>query len=120
MLSDHEKQLLAEIEAGLHAQDAHFTRRMSGNGHGRKAALGVLAALAGMALVIAGVAVPLTALGVLGFCVLLTGSTLAWQGFTSTGAEEEHAPSNRGRKQTLTEKAEERWRARQERDGNTP
>ena len=77
-LSDHEQQLLAQMERALYAEDPTFANNLRTSTAGRasrgKAAVGVLAVIAGMGLVLAGVATMIIALGVIGFVVMLVGA----------------------------------------------
>ena len=79
MLSDSERETLAQIEAELYASDKDFARSM-GQGSTRARAVGVLALLAGMGMLLAGVGMDVTALGGAGFAVALAGCLWAWYG----------------------------------------
>ena len=76
-LSDHEQRLLAQMEQALYAEDPTFANNLRTTSAGRasrgRAAVGVLAVLGGMGLVLAGVATMIIALGVIGFVVMLVG-----------------------------------------------
>ena len=72
-LSEHEQKLLEQMEQALYADDPKFAtniRTAGGSASRGRAALGVLAVLAGLGLLLAGVAFT-PALGVAGFTVML-------------------------------------------------
>ena len=77
-LSEHEQRLLEQMEKALYAEDPKFATSLKSTPGARaargRAALGVLAVLAGMGLLVAGVATTFIAFGVLGFVVMLVGS----------------------------------------------
>lgn len=86
-LSENEQKMLEQMERALYAEDPRFATQMRGSegaGPSRKRlVLGALAAAAGLALVVAGVATRMTWLGVVGFVVMVAG--VAWA-FTAGGA----------------------------------
>lgn len=78
-LSEHEQKLLEQMERALYAEDPRFASHMKGSAHSpnrRRVIVGVCVALAGLAIVVAGVATELIALGVVGFVVMVAG--VAW------------------------------------------
>lgn len=80
-LSEHEQRLLEQMERALYAEDPKFASslRQSGvrQGSRKRLILGVLVVLGGLALLVAGVAVKIPLVGVLGFVVMLTGAFVA-------------------------------------------
>ena len=80
-LSEHEQRLLEQMERALYAEDPKFATSMrsarSGTGDRRRIAIGVVALLVGLGLLIAGVAAKLVIVGVLGFLAMLGGLWLA-------------------------------------------
>ncbi|MFB0944183.1 MAG: DUF3040 domain-containing protein, partial [Candidatus Nanopelagicales bacterium] len=75
-LSEQEQKLLEQMEQALYADDPKFASNLRSPGTGatrKRAALGVLAVLAGMGLLLLGVAVG-PAIGVAGFTVMLIGA----------------------------------------------
>lgn len=88
-LSEHEQRLLEQMEKALYAEDPKFATSLRSARSGRasrgRAALGVLATLAGMGLLLAGVATTVIALGVLGFVVMLIGCVIVYSAFQSRG-----------------------------------
>lgn len=122
-LSEHEQRLLEQMEKALYAEDPKFAtslRSAAGTRAARgRAALGVLAVLAGLGLLLAGVATTLIIVGVLGFTVMLTGSVLVYSAFRVRPVEDESAPvaeaPSRARKSSgFMDRMEDRWRRRSE------
>lgn len=93
-LSENEQKLLEQMERALYAEDPRFATQMRGAGASgpsrKRVVIGILAAVAGLALVIAGVSTQLIVLGVLGFVVMVAG--VAWA-FTSGGKSGEKKTS---------------------------
>jgi hypothetical protein len=126
-LSDHEQKLLEQMEQALYADDPKFASnlRTAGTGASRKrAALGVLAILAGLGLLVLGVATS-PAIGVAGFTIMLIGAVLTYSAFTGGGtvsADEADADPDVKAFRAKTQKApkntnfmnrmEDRWRKR--------
>ena len=96
-LSEHEQRLLEQMEKALYAEDPKFATSLRSAPGARaargRAALGVLGILAGLGLLIAGVATTIIALGVLGFVVMLVGSVIVYSAFGARPAEEAAAPA---------------------------
>jgi hypothetical protein len=132
-LSEHEQRLLEQMERALYAEDPKFATSMrsarSGTGDRRRIAIGVVALLVGLGLLIAGVAAKLVIVGVLGFLAMLGGLWLAISSLRSgpaqpatTGSGGSDAPTNiRSKKsrpkrsgESLSDRMEERWRRRRE------
>lgn len=126
-LSEQEQKLLEQMEQALYADDPKFASnlRSAGTGAARnRAALGVLAVLAGLGLLLIGVGVG-PAVGVAGFAIMLIGAVLIYSAFTgsaSVSADEAEAdptikafrakvpkaPKSSG----LMNRMEDRWRKR--------
>ncbi len=127
-LSENEQKLLEQMERALYAEDPRFATQMRGagaGGHSRKrVATGVVAAIAGLALVIGGVSTQIIAIGVAGFVVMVAG--VAWA-FTSGGKGPQQAGPVRGampgRKRpgtsagSFNQRLEERWEKRRRENG---
>lgn len=78
-LSEHEQRLLEEMERNLYQNDADFVAKVGG---GRKpgyraVVLGILLAVVGACVLVAGVLVQIALIGILGFVVMLAGVLLA-------------------------------------------
>jgi len=127
-LSEHEQRLLEQMERALYAEDPKFaTSLRSGPGRASRgrAALGVLVLFAGVALLMVGVIIPMIALGVAGFVVMVIGAALAYSGLRgrpaseATTAEGAAAPaaSAKAAKRSgggFMDKLEDRWRRRRD------
>ncbi|MEZ5115569.1 MAG: DUF3040 domain-containing protein [Candidatus Nanopelagicales bacterium] len=91
-LSEHEQRLLEQMERALYAEDPKFATTLRSGGprtaHRGRAALGVVALLAGIGLLMAGVITSLPPLGVVGFLVMLVGAFVSYSAFRSGGAAE--------------------------------
>ncbi len=116
-LSEQEQRLLEEMERSLYHNDADFVATV-GNRGGRRnyrtVALGILAALLGVAIVIAGVALRLPIIGVVGFVVMFVGVLIALS--TPKRGEADSAPhaTPAPHKQGLMDRLNERWDKRQD------
>ena len=77
-LSEHEQRLLEQMERALYAEDPKFASSLRSTGprpgSRRQAALGVVVALGGLAVLVLGAASSLIPVGVLGFLMMLFGS----------------------------------------------
>ncbi len=81
-LSDHEEQLLSQMEQQLLHDDPKFASAMRGSARGARAghrmALGALAVVAGLALLVLAVTAQIPLLAIPGFLVMLAGVTYAF------------------------------------------
>lgn len=120
-LSEHEQRLLEQMEKALYAEDPKFATSLRSTPGARaargRAALGVLAVLGGLGLLLAGVATTLIVVGVLGFTVMLAGSVLIYSAFQVRPADETAPPAtepaSRSRKSSgFMDRMEDRWRRR--------
>lgn len=134
-LSEHEQRLLEQMEKALYAEDPKFAtslRSTGGAASRSRAALGVLGILVGLGVVLAGMALPMAALGVVGFVVMLAGAVVTYFAFTRRAPAEEGAEGSEGaegasasqspskakpqRSSGFMDRMEERWRKRAEGD----
>jgi hypothetical protein len=131
-LSEHEQRLLEQMERALYAEDPKFATSMRNPrtvaGDKRRVALGVVAFLIGIGLLLAGVATQLVVVGVVGFLAMLGGIWLAVLAFrprtenpAAAAGAAASAPRSirtaRSKKRSggsLAERMEERWRRRRE------
>ena len=132
-LSEHEQRLLEQMERALYAEDPKFATSLRSGPSARasrgRAAMGVLILIVGVAMLMGGVIVPLIALGVAGFVVMVVGATLAYSGLrarpaSETADTETAAPSDQSAQQGraakqqqgggLMDRLEERWRRRRD------
>jgi Protein of unknown function (DUF3040) len=96
-LSEQEQRLLEEMERSLYHNDADFVASVGASRlrpNYRSIALGVLMAVAGIAALIAGVAIHQLWLGILGFVVMFGGVLVA---ITPTKAVRRSAAASAGR-----------------------
>lgn len=81
-LSDHEQRLLDQMERALYAEDPKFVSNMAAVPRRlrmrRRVLLGVLLLVAGVALVVLGVASQLVWLGAVGFVLMVAGGAYAF------------------------------------------
>ena len=122
-LSEHEQRLLEQMERALYAEDPKFASSLRSAGprpgSRRKAAVGVLLALLGVALLITGAATSIIVVGVVGFLAMLLGTFLV---ITTLRAQPEAAaspsakPAPKPQKAGFMDRVEERFRKR--RDGD--
>ncbi|WIE66298.1 DUF3040 domain-containing protein [Curtobacterium sp. MCLR17_036] len=92
-LSEQEQRLLEEMERSLYQNDSDFVARVTrrqGRPTYTSITLGVLGALAGVAVVIVGLAIKAPLLGILGFVVMLAGVLFALR--PGLGAPKAKAP----------------------------
>jgi Protein of unknown function (DUF3040) len=80
-LSEHEQQLLEQMEQALYAEDPKFASQMQGAGARaaarRRVAFGVVGVVVGLALVLAGVYFELWWLGAIGFALMVGAAAFA-------------------------------------------
>lgn len=129
-LSEHEQRQLEQIEQALYAEHPRFARAVRASDprvhYRRRVYLAAFGFLAGVGLLVAGVATKDLWIGVAGFVVMLACSMLALTSYrhmtgitTGRGVSRERRPA-KGSKTPhqggVMERLEERWRRRQERD----
>ena len=80
-LSEHEQQLLEQMEQALYAEDPKFASQMQGAGARaaarRRMVIGIVGAITGLALVLGGVTTQLWVLGAVGFAVMVASVAFA-------------------------------------------
>jgi len=121
-LSEHEQRLLEEMERSLYQNDADFVAPGSAKGRPNLAAItiGVIIALAGLGLVIAGVGAQIPLLGLAGFVVMIAGVLVAMRRAPETDGGDDSPRSHSTRpgpakRQSFMSTLEDRWERR--RDG---
>jgi len=124
-LSDHEQRLLEQMERALYEDDPKFASSLR-SGHGAslnrtRIALGSLGAVAGLVIVVVGVAIAIPLVGVLGFAVMVASAFWAWTGTRSEGPvpaggtpATPGASRSKGAQSAFMARMEERWRQRRE------
>ena len=137
-LSENEQKLLEQMERALYAEDPRFATHMKGAGttgpSRKRLVIGVLAAVVGLSLVIAGVSTQLIVLGVLGFVVMVAGVAWAFtssgkggeasvsapekgRGGRSSGSRKRSKSRGSGSNASFSQKMEERWEKRRRENG---
>ncbi|MEY3734017.1 MAG: hypothetical protein RL347_1376 [Actinomycetota bacterium] len=130
-LSEHEQRLLEQMERALYAEDPKFATSLRSASAGKasrgRAALGVLVLLAGVTLLMLGAILPLIAMGVAGFVVMVIGATLTYMGLrggpaapaaegdAAAGAAPTAAPGRAPKQSSgFMNRLEDRWRKRRD------
>lgn len=122
-LSEQEQRLLEEMERNLYRNDADFVHAVGGvrgrRPDYRSIVLGVLLAVAGVGALIAGVALQLLIIGIIGFALMFTGVLIAItpskRGAASAAPSEPSAARNRARSGGgFMDRLNDRWDRRQE------
>lgn len=127
-LSEHEQRLLEQMERALMAEDPKFAtslRQGSTGADRRRIVAGVVGALIGMALLLAGVSASLPPLGVFGFLVMLAAVFLMVSGLrhgskapaASDAAATPPRPKQPKGQSGFMARFEKRWQDRNRRDG---
>ena len=128
-LSDNEQKLLEQMERALYAEDPKFASAMRGakgrRGAGRRLAIGGLAIVAGLVLLVLGVSSKNILVGLLGFVCMLGGTAYAVASqrrgpigvVNQAGGVKPASPRGKARsKSSFMERLEQRWDRR--RDGH--
>lgn len=125
-LSEHEQQLLAQLEQQLHEDDPRFVSTMQpgaarGQGSMRNVVLGVVIAVVGLAALLAGVATKLIVIGVIGFIVMGAGvyvATMRAKGGSAGPASGGRASGKSRKSSNFLQNLEEKWDRRNRGDGS--
>ncbi|GGK96083.1 type IV secretory pathway TrbD component [Curtobacterium luteum] len=125
-LSEQEQRLLEEMERSLYQNDSDFVARVTrrqGRPTYTSIALGVLAALAGVAVVIVGLVIRQPLIGILGFVIMLAGVLFALRpGMRAPKAKPGRTPKSPGSRGSrpsssggsFMDRMNERWDKRNE------
>lgn len=122
-LSEQEQRLLEEMERNLYRNDADFVHAVGGvrgrRPNYRSIVLGVLLAVAGIGALIAGVALQLLIVGVVGFALMFGGVLLAitpGKRGAASAAPAEPSTSAKAKRSTggFMDRLNDRWDRRQE------
>jgi hypothetical protein len=107
-LSDHERQVLADMEAALVKEDPKLVSTFSGLPKGGKGfTLAALALLGGMGVLIGGMVAKSVVIGALGFVIALAGLVI---GINALPKSTESAPKRaKGKKSNWADRLNERW-----------
>ena len=112
-LSDHERQVLADMEAALVKEDPKLVSTFSGLPRGGKGfTLAAFALLAGMGVLIGGLISKIVLIGVLGFLIALVGLVIGINALPKTG--EIRAKGNRPKRSRWADRMNERWDNREQ------
>ncbi|MEI7452881.1 MAG: DUF3040 domain-containing protein [Actinomycetes bacterium] len=123
-LSEHEQRLLEQMERALYAEDPKFATSLRSASLARasrgKAALGVLVAFGGIALLVTAMALQATPVGIVGFALMLIGAVLVYSAFKTPSVVVDPNAGNAGKspkpnapKTSFMDRVEDRWRKRQ-------
>lgn len=121
-LSEREQRLLDEMERSLYQNDADFVSTVNprrGRPNYRILAVGILIALAGVAVIVTGVVVKQPIVGVLGFIVVFAGALLTMspgRGSRTTPQAQQDIPRPHARAGFM-DRMNERWERRQDERG---
>ncbi|WP_431277487.1 DUF3040 domain-containing protein [Leifsonia poae] len=128
-LSEHEQRLLEEMERSLYQNDADFVATVGGR-RGRPAyrsiVLGILIAVVGVGVLIAGVSFQIPIVGILGFVVMFVGVLLAIapskrnapaQDASAPGATSASGKTSKAQQAGFMNKLNDRWDKRQDGQG---
>jgi Protein of unknown function (DUF3040) len=130
-LSDHEQRLLEQMERALYAEDPKFAdalRKTHRPAVDRKwVVLGALGVVAGLGILVGGVAIPFIPLGVLGFLVMFAGAFGMYRAFGKRSESTEQAAADprvavkrssaKASNGGFMDRMEERWRKRRDERG---
>ena len=112
-LSDREKELLAEMERALSADDPRLVSTLTGKGRTpekKRMVLGIVLVGVGLAILLAGLIIQTIPLGISGFLVSLAGVVIALSNIRAvTVGGMSSAGANQKRKGSWKDRLEERW-----------
>ena len=113
-LSEHERKLLAEMEAALEQDDPRLVSTLSGKirtPQSGRVLSGVIALFGGMAILLTGLIAQLPPLGIAGFIISLIGTFLIISNFSATKLKSATSTTSGGKKQKKAwgDRLEERW-----------
>ncbi len=109
-LSEHESQLLAEMEAAFAQEDPRLVSTLTGNARtrqGSRVLIGIVGLLLGMAILFGGLVSKLIAVGLFGFVVALTGAFLIITNVRFGRGGKQGVPKNK--KAKWSDRLEHRW-----------
>lgn len=116
-LSDHEQQLLQQMERALATEDPKFASALRGSMSGRttpkSVGIAILSVVAGIGLMIAAVSLAIPLLGVAGFIAIVVGLSFAASGSKSPS---ESTPMQPKTSTNFMQGLEDRWDRRQDTD----
>ena len=110
-LSDHERKLLAEMEAALEQDDPRLVSTLSGKirtPQGGRVVGGVAALFGGLAILLGGLIAQVPVIGISGFVISLVGTFLIVSNFSATKLKSGSAAKNNAKK-GWGDRLEDRW-----------
>ena len=108
-LSEHERKLLAEMEAAFEQEDPRLVSTLTGSARtkqGSRVFYGILAVLIGMVILFSGLIAKVTPVGLLGFVIALAGAFFIFTNF-SIGKGSKSSP--KAKKPKWSDRLEHRW-----------
>src|SRR5690606_11452310 len=111
-LSEHEQQLLDDMERRLYQSEADVMQTPSGGKRSlnlRSLVLGIVLAIVGLGVLIGGVAAQQLWVGLVGFAAMLGGVVLASSMHETPPAEEAAATTAKQSREGLSERMSRRW-----------
>lgn len=111
-LSDREKELLAEMERALSADDPRLVSTLTGKGRTpekKRMVLGIVLVGVGLAILLAGLISQTIPLGIGGFLVSLAGVVIALSNIQAVAVGGLTSAANQKRKGSWKSRLEERW-----------
>lgn len=120
-LSEHEQQLLDDMERRLYQSEADVMRTSENSTRRlnlRSLVLGIVGVLVGVGVLIGGVAAQQLWLGLIGFAVMLGGTVFAFTGSEKAADGGEAAPKSTAKasRESLSDRMGRRWDERMEGD----
>lgn len=118
-LSDHEQQLLEQMERALATEDPKFASALRGSMAGRatpkSVGIAILAVVVGVGLMIAAVSMAIPLLGVAGFIAIVMGLSFAFSNSKNASSQTPSSDSKKSKSSTnFMQGLEERWDRRQD------
>ena len=113
-LSDHEKRLLAEMEAALTQEDPRLVSTLTGKNRtpqSGRALIGGLVLLAGMAVLLTGLVAKTPVIGVVGFLIALSGLVLVLSNLRAPKVDSKGS-TGKAKRKSFGSRLEDRWERR--------
>lgn len=118
-LSEDEKRTFELLEAQLLETDPKFARTMQSAGSvgrfsQRRIVIGILAIIAGLAIILAGISTKLIFLGIIGFAIMGSG---AYYAFTKVSGQPSGPGAKTKNQSNFMKRLEDNWEIRRQREG---
>ena len=111
-LSEHERKLLAEMEAAFEQEDPRLVSTLTGSARtkqGSRVFYGSLALLAGMAILFGGLISKATPVGLLGFVVAVAGAFFIFTNLSFGRGDKSAQGTSKPKKPKWSDRLEGRW-----------